>query len=292
MEKALSYCKGVCRAVDLVADNKVANAVILNGHVHALMCRKAAEAALTKGTDNSVSVPDGNGKGDEKAGDDGEAMAGMGAGREEAPIEGSEIELLLTCVCAYARTRHPWLRRIAVVNLAGHEAVRMLTQSEELLLLHAFPPPSSAVLTSEAKDPRSEIDRIDSNDSDATQAAVAAAAEKGRHFEVEPMQVSEDKEGVLGMVQNVGMVQNASYKPLNSNIRGGNEVAAAGEKRVEEKLCTETLGANNVREGEGLRMDMQEHTEVGGGASGSSSIDSNTSSADARSASAHGCTGV
>jgi hypothetical protein len=250
------------------------------------MCRKAAEAALTKGTDNSVSVPDGNGKGDEKAGDDGEAMAGMGAGREEAPIEGSEIELLLTCVCAYARTRHPWLRRIAVVNLAGHEAVRQLTQSEELLLLHAFPPPSSAVLTSKAKDPHSEIDRIDSNDSDATQAAVAAAAEKGQHFEVEPMQVSEEKEGVLGMVQN------ASYKPLNSNIRGGNELAAAGEKRVEEKICPETRGANNVREGEGHRMDMQEHTEGGGGASGSSSIDINTSSADARSSSAHGCTGV
>ena len=286
MKKALRYCKGVCRAVDLVADNKVANAVILNGPVHALMCRKAAEAALTKGTDNSVSVPDGNGKGDEKAGDDGEAMAGMGAGREVAPIEGSEIEILLTCVCAYARMRHPWLRRIAVVNLAGHEAVSKLTQSEELLLLHAFPPPSSAVLTSKAKDPHSKIDRMNSNDSDATRAAVAAAAEKGRHFEVEPMQVSEDKEGVLGMVQN------ASYKPLNSNIRGGNELAAVGEKRVKEKISTETRGANNVREGQGLRMDMQEHAEVGGGASGSSSIDINTSSADARSASAHGCTGV
>ena len=140
MENALTYCKGVCRAVDLVAENKFANAVILNGPVHALMCRKAAEAALTTGTKNSVSVSDVSRKGGEKTRDDGEAMhlAGMGEGREEAPMEGREIEILLTCVCAHARTKHPWLRRIAIVNLAVYEAVSTLTQSADLLLCKPF----------------------------------------------------------------------------------------------------------------------------------------------------------
>ena len=84
MENTLTYCKGVCRAVDLVVDNKIANAVILNGPVQALMCRKAAEAALTTGTKNSVPVPDGSRKGVEKSRNDGDTihLAGMAEGRE------------------------------------------------------------------------------------------------------------------------------------------------------------------------------------------------------------------
>jgi hypothetical protein len=288
MENALSYFKGVCGAVDLVADKKIANAVILNGPVHALMCRKAAEA-LTTGTKNSVSVPDGSRKGGEKTRNDGEAihLAGMGEVREEAPMEGSEIEILLTCVCAHARTKHLWLRRIAIVNLAAYEAVSTLTQSADLLLLQAFLPPSSAVLTPNTRDPHSEIDRMDSDDSDAIQAAVAAAAEKGRHFEVEPMQVAEEKEGMQGMVTN------ASYKQQNRKISEGNEVLAVGDNRGKEKICTETNGINTVWEGgEGMRTNVKEHSDHGSGAAGCSGKDIHSSSEEARSAPTPGCTGV
>jgi hypothetical protein len=286
MENALRYCKGVCGAVDLVADNKIANAVILNGPVHALMCRKSAEEALTTATKNSVSVPDGSRKGGEKTRNDGEAihLAEMGEVREEAPMERSEIEILLTCVCAHARTKHLWLRRIAIVNLAAYEAVSTLTQRADLLLLQAFPPPSSAVLTPNIRDPHSESDRMDTDDSDAIQVAVAAAAEKGRRFEVEPMQVAEEKEGMQGMVTN------ASYKQQNRKISKGNEVVAVDVNRGKEKICTETNGINTVLEGgQGMRTNVQEHSDDGAGCSG---IDIHTSSEEARSAPTPGCTGV
>ena len=150
---------------------------------------------------------------------------------------------------------------MCVCSHANEASVAQPRMLRDLLLLQAFPPIDLLLL--QAFPPPSSV--------------VLTPNTKDPHSEME---------GVMGMVQNV------SYKPLNSNIKGANELAVVGEKRVTEKICTETRGSNNVREEEGLLMDMKEHTEVGGGASGSSSIDINTSSEEAHSVPTSGCTGV
>jgi len=189
IEKAVDYCKSVCRTVDLVLENKVANAVVLLGPMYDLkttrndlkpshgvdkMCvvteneniladeqgggRRGAESEVKEeGTKSDLCV-DGEGERycgtqaikdrTQKAASIWMKVGGVGGAdgsRGEASdkraaranqIPDSETELLLTCVRAYVEARHPWLRRVAVVNLAAHKTVSGLSYTEDFLVLH------------------------------------------------------------------------------------------------------------------------------------------------------------
>ena len=140
----LGRCKSVCRTLDLVLEKKIANAVVLTGSIGVPQSLKTTE------TGAGDSQADGHAHVSGARQDQRLAETPKSAGRT---IVRSSIEMLLSCVCAYARTRYPWLRRIAIVNLADPGTVSNSYQNDDdFLVLQACPPSLSTSAVGLAKD--------------------------------------------------------------------------------------------------------------------------------------------
>ena len=140
----LGHCKSVCRTLDLVLEKKIANAVVLTGSIGVPQSLKTTE------TGAGDSHADGRAHVSGARQDQNLAETLQSAGRT---IVRSNIEMLLSCVCAYARTRYPWLRRIAIVNLADPGTVSNSYQNDDdFLVLQACPLSLSTSAVGVAKD--------------------------------------------------------------------------------------------------------------------------------------------
>jgi hypothetical protein len=143
VEDAVNDCKGVCRAVDLVLDNSVTNAVILAGAWKNLTDLVNERSDMNTGQD----VPCGGTN--QEAESRSEVARDGGAGRCGEGVSGAmcsnpvgcrKIELLLASACAHMRVQHPSVRRVAVVNLSHQQSFRNPCRNEEdFLVVHACP---------------------------------------------------------------------------------------------------------------------------------------------------------
>ena len=128
IELFVRHCKGVCRAIDLVLQRKVANALVLLGPFNEVVRIQAmdSDSNFSKGVN---------------CGDDSEAKT--------VKKEVSETEVMLRCLRSHLCLQHPWLRRIALVNLAGNCSFENFPVSDDLLLLNARTAPVQVSLQHE-----------------------------------------------------------------------------------------------------------------------------------------------